>query len=68
MLVYWPHYVSSCPEQVTLWSPVHLLSPVSPASGIRHTVKGFHDKLEAPHLNCCHLASMCPSTIATQAK
>lgn len=41
MLVYWPHYVSSCPEQVKPWASVHLLRPISPAPDNGLTVKGF---------------------------
>lgn len=47
MLVYWPHYVSSCPEQVTLWSSVHLLRHISPTPDSGHTVKGFKSVREA---------------------
>lgn len=40
--------------------------PCKPSTWHETHSKGSQDKSEAPHLNCCHLVSMCRSTTAGQ--
>lgn len=61
MLVYWPHYVSSCPEQVTLRPSVHLLRHISLAPDKGHSVKAFEyeSSLTSFYLNGRHMVCSC---------